>query len=205
MPDRGRQTPSPASRADRPARTASGCGRAGHGQPSQSPSRRSAAQPRGSSRTGRRLPEQSSAAQRLQPSLVRVPWPSAGRSGAPHRSHPHTRVRGVPRTTGSVSDVHVAALPRSQTEADRGCLASGQSSAEADLPARSETQSPRNGSPSLRPSGIPPTPGDRKSTRLNSSHTVISYAVFCLKKKKKETPNTDLPHQEKRQDPNEEP
>src|SRR5437588_11033333 len=27
---------------------------------------------------------------------------------------------------------------------------------------------------------------DRKSTRLNSSHTVISYAVFCLKKKKTE-------------------
>src|SRR5438132_8428015 len=30
----------------------------------------------------------------------------------------------------------------------------------------------------------PLTRGDRKSTRLNSSHTVISYAVFCLKKKK---------------------
>src|SRR5256885_7767109 len=32
--------------------------------------------------------------------------------------------------------------------------------------------------------------GDRKSTRLNSSHLVISYAVFCLKKKKntKHTP-----------------
>src|SRR2546426_8080588 len=29
--------------------------------------------------------------------------------------------------------------------------------------------------------------GDRKSTRLNSSHLVISYAVFCLKKKKKKT------------------
>src|SRR5947207_6471483 len=28
---------------------------------------------------------------------------------------------------------------------------------------------------------------DRKSTRLNSSHTVISYAVFCLKKKKTAT------------------
>src|SRR2546426_4789134 len=28
---------------------------------------------------------------------------------------------------------------------------------------------------------------DRKSTRLNSSHLVISYAVFCLKKKKKNT------------------
>src|SRR3712207_9267283 len=30
-----------------------------------------------------------------------------------------------------------------------------------------------------------PPPGDRKSTRLNSSHANISYAVFCLKKKKK--------------------
>src|SRR5438034_6280634 len=29
-----------------------------------------------------------------------------------------------------------------------------------------------------------PPKSDRKSTRLNSSHTVISYAVFCLKKKK---------------------
>src|SRR5256885_11822451 len=29
-------------------------------------------------------------------------------------------------------------------------------------------------------------PADRKSTRLNSSHLVISYAVFCLKKKKQE-------------------
>src|SRR5258708_22073714 len=29
---------------------------------------------------------------------------------------------------------------------------------------------------------------DRKSTRLNSSHQIISYAVFCLKKKKKESP-----------------
>src|SRR2546426_1868538 len=37
-----------------------------------------------------------------------------------------------------------------------------------------ETQSPR-----------PAAEGDRKSTRLNSSHLVISYAVFCLKKKKK--------------------
>src|SRR5438034_7431049 len=31
---------------------------------------------------------------------------------------------------------------------------------------------------------------DRKSTRLNSSHTVISYAVFCLKKKKQENDTT---------------
>src|SRR5690349_22713609 len=44
-----------------------------------------------------------------------------------------------------------------------------------------------------RPSGEAPDPertcnrcrSDRKSTRLNSSHVEISYAVFCLKKKKK--------------------
>src|SRR5699024_11788292 len=33
----------------------------------------------------------------------------------------------------------------------------------------------------------PFVPPDRKSTRLNSSHVSISYAVFCLKKKKKKT------------------
>src|SRR3712207_8658574 len=35
------------------------------------------------------------------------------------------------------------------------------------------------------PAGLrsPRAPGDRKSTRLNSSHANISYAVFCLKKK----------------------
>src|SRR5947208_11896559 len=31
--------------------------------------------------------------------------------------------------------------------------------------------------------GRPPERGDRKSTRLNSSHQIISYAVFCVKKK----------------------
>src|SRR2546426_3422152 len=33
---------------------------------------------------------------------------------------------------------------------------------------------------------------DRKSTRLNSSHLVISYAVFCLKKKKKVETHTSV-------------
>src|SRR2546422_4673113 len=37
--------------------------------------------------------------------------------------------------------------------------------------------------------------GDRKSTRLNSSHGYISYAVFCLKKKKK---NTQLEHKNRK-------
>src|SRR5437870_8366917 len=35
---------------------------------------------------------------------------------------------------------------------------------------------------------------DRKSTRLNSSHVAISYAVFCLKKKNKPTATSDKRH-----------
>src|SRR5690349_23366135 len=35
---------------------------------------------------------------------------------------------------------------------------------------------------------------DRKSTRLNSSHVEISYAVFCLKKKKEDKPSAYLSH-----------
>src|SRR6266853_3306983 len=38
-----------------------------------------------------------------------------------------------------------------------------------------------------RPRRCAPGRGDRKSTRLNSSHSQISYAVFCLKKKKKKS------------------
>src|SRR5260221_2239886 len=38
----------------------------------------------------------------------------------------------------------------------------------------------------MRARGARATDLDRKSTRLNSSHTVISYAVFCLKKKNKQ-------------------
>src|SRR5437763_8648863 len=41
------------------------------------------------------------------------------------------------------------------------------------------------GSRSPRGAGMLIPAGDRKSTRLNSSHRCISYAVFCLKKKKK--------------------
>src|SRR5262245_66688952 len=37
---------------------------------------------------------------------------------------------------------------------------------------------------------VHPQEGDRKSTRLNSSHLGISYAVFCLKKKKKKKKRT---------------
>src|SRR2546422_8554306 len=53
------------------------------------------------------------------------------------------------------------------------------------------TRSPPNAAISAASAATPPSPQpqpaqDRKSTRLNSSHGYISYAVFCLKKKKKE-------------------
>src|SRR3712207_8488068 len=50
-----------------------------------------------------------------------------------------------------------------------------------------ESCRPRLHQGELRPAGEDRSPlhGDRKSTRLNSSHANISYAVFCLKKKKK--------------------
>src|SRR5574338_638234 len=40
---------------------------------------------------------------------------------------------------------------------------------------------------------LPPPSADRKSTRLNSSHHGISYAVFCLKKKKTKSPGQNTP------------
>src|SRR3712207_7619852 len=60
----------------------------------------------------------------------------------------------------------------------------------AEPPARARPDAPATGpgtQPSLRgeaAGGPLGATGDRKSTRLNSSHANISYAVFCLKKKK---------------------
>src|SRR3989449_3258523 len=45
-----------------------------------------------------------------------------------------------------------------------------------------------------KPSSVPDSNGDRKSTRLNSSHGYISYAVFCLKKKKNKQKVLNLVH-----------
>src|SRR3989442_11151142 len=44
----------------------------------------------------------------------------------------------------------------------------------------------------------PDAPGDRKSTRLNSSHVRISYAVFCLKKKIQDSLKTPVAHRDSR-------
>src|SRR5438034_6702001 len=56
----------------------------------------------------------------------------------------------------------------------------------------------RNGAPDTEPTAAHASRAgprrDRKSTRLNSSHTVISYAVFCLKKKKKKKKKIEKHH-----------
>src|SRR5258708_31992163 len=78
------------------------------------------------------------------------------------------------------------ALPISQGAAERagvrtprsyGSFRSGSAQDSGD-PAHPRPR--RAGRPDIRPSAG----RDRKSTRLNSSHQIISYAVFCLKKKK---------------------
>src|SRR5947207_8606246 len=67
-------------------------------------------------------------------------------------------------------------LFRSRTSAPTWCPRIGRSSASSCLFGKTRTCGGGRMRRSTR---------DRKSTRLNSSHTVISYAVFCLKKKKK--------------------
>src|SRR5438309_11121478 len=53
---------------------------------------------------------------------------------------------------------------------------------------RSSAPPPPVPPPPACPPPLPAGPEDRKSTRLNSSHSSISYAVFCLKKKKNFSP-----------------
>src|SRR5438034_4679330 len=62
-------------------------------------------------------------------------------------------------------------------------LAEG-AAARLEVPALSQMEADATlGARLCSPTSVAMVLGDRKSTRLNSSHTVISYAVFCLKKK----------------------
>src|SRR3712207_7806318 len=75
-------------------------------------------------------------------------------------------------------------------------LAPGQRPAIGRRPARPRPRSGRPRQRPVRPRKAQATRRDRKSTRLNSSHANISYAVFCLKKKKPHnlrTPDTPTP------------
>src|SRR5256885_12243089 len=82
------------------------------------------------------------------------------------RSSPRRDARRVPRREGRGAD----------RRGDRGPWRAG-----ARLPPRLRDQ--RSQEAAGRARGVREAGVDRKSTRLNSSHLVISYAVFCLKKK----------------------
>src|SRR5258708_27100587 len=53
-----------------------------------------------------------------------------------------------------------------------------------------DEQAEKRGGEEPRQISQPARRADRKSTRLNSSHQIISYAVFCLKKKKNKKPSS---------------
>src|SRR5688572_32078717 len=80
------------------------------------------------------------------------------------------------RSVGNVGTNHIA-HDRSASQSSNG------HSKPSSLPATPSATDPALND--MQASNAPNSTRDRKSTRLNSSHSQISYAVFCLKKKKK--------------------
>src|SRR5256885_6888953 len=96
-------------------------------------------------------------------------------------------IRRPPRSTLFPYTTLFRSVPQSASPAQRA-----PSGHEGHVPPQSTSLSVPLRIRSVHDEGVPQTPfvhapctqSDRKSTRLNSSHLVISYAVFCLKKKK---------------------
>src|SRR5207244_7506661 len=100
----------------------------------------------------------------------------------------HFRVGHVVTTVDAVNGTrHLAQHPESVKQvavADRVVLT------KTDLAGRAQAEALRTACRRLNPAAPifePAVHPDRKSTRLNSSHQIISYAVFCLKKKNDKT------------------
>src|SRR5256885_9105832 len=94
----------------------------------------------------------------------------------------HTRLQGDWSSDVCSSDLGAARRPRTAARTDSREPHPRASRGAAPLSNGSRHPVPRSRDP--RPPRGLPISRDRKSTRLNSSHLVISYAVFCLKKKK---------------------
>src|SRR5690349_23130688 len=75
-------------------------------------------------------------------------------------------------------------------EVDAEDVVATQPTAEAEKPAKEKKEPTRPPVPEGKVSPVAYAKIDRKSTRLNSSHVEISYAVFCLKKKKNKKKKT---------------
>src|SRR5258708_17744575 len=80
-------------------------------------------------------------------------------------------------------------------------LAPAPSVARASAPAEASGNVPARAADPTETPAEEPLALDRKSTRLNSSHQIISYAVFCLKKKKKNAPRANGHRATRRQQP----
>src|SRR5438034_2004320 len=101
-------------------------------------------------------------------------------------SPPHPNITLFPYTTLFRSEIH--AIRSGSPEQSRAVPTSAVRQRLGRLDRSEQRRKPgldRETSPDQRLRDVPTGRGDRKSTRLNSSHTVISYAVFCLKKKKR--------------------
>src|SRR3712207_8511231 len=86
-----------------------------------------------------------------------------------------------------VATVSVSALVGPMADDGRGRHALGEKAFSSDPRGCLGVPDPPAAAPPLRVVATDATTVDRKSTRLNSSHANISYAVFCLKKKKNKT------------------
>src|SRR5256885_3521893 len=95
-------------------------------------------------------------------------------------------IRRPPRSTLFPYTTLFRSSGRARSDALRSGLRGGWSSRPAFRPSRTAPLSSLSGWLRNNCSMACPRRRDRKSTRLNSSHLVISYAVFCLKKKKHE-------------------
>src|SRR2546426_5329231 len=127
----------------------------------------------------------------LQCGMRNAEWHGKRRCVRPHLAIPHSPFR-IPHS------FHVSRLSRSEdgdvthavTHTPHPTHPSGFKTGWP-APSRASARSPTGQARAHTPHGTPwnvmqrsGSSSDRKSTRLNSSHLVISYAVFCLKKKK---------------------
>src|SRR2546426_6531060 len=105
---------------------------------------------------------------------------TCGCAGKPGTRHPRTRTSSMPKATRLTC---ARPCQRSSCSAGGTTRCTSPSGTSKLAISRCDQRAVRKGRGNHSPSvgGR----GDRKSTRLNSSHLVISYAVFCLKKKKK--------------------
>src|SRR5207302_5322701 len=122
---------------------------------------------------------------------------AAHRRAGPRKCRPHGRNRRTARCGRGIATQRDAACARPKVEPNGELDPATREQRDAlvgravrDIRNRSRGGNPVIGAVSRQGTSRRPRPlrcgdGDRKSTRLNSSHVKISYAVFCLKKKKK--------------------